>query len=294
MAAKLIGDTVPTDCIEFDRKELKTALRSLCLTWAPVGDYLVIMNGEVDANICGEPYLALQLWLNLITGNYISRLWNQTIATGKVVSVAQFLVACKAFQGKPCTGCPVDIHSVERNDHINLYTPVPRRISQRCHKFIRKSQSETCPECTILKDTLVKKEVVMNENVILERKYGREMENASVGATYIKEDLSDNVLSHDMIETEALNTISELKKPYKSKVLSKKDDQKKVHKKCKCEWCDKEFTKRGLSYYYHVRRKHFWGIFLCPKCKKESYIFNEHEWTFVAVHPRIHLCTYLS
>ena len=273
MAATVIG---PTDSIEFDRKELKTALRSLCLTWAPVGDYLVIMNGEVDSNICGEPYLAMQLWLDLKTGKYISRLWNQTIASGKVVSVAQFLATCKAFQGKPCTGCPVDFPNAERNDHIILYTPVPRRISQRCHKVLKKSQSETCPECAILENTSVKKEIEVNENCILEAKHEKDITNNSIGNTCIKEDLSENEVCYDLTETEALNAISELKEPYKSKTLSKKVGQKKAYKKCKCDWCDKEFTRRGLSYYYHVKRKHFWGAFVCPKCNKESYIFIEH------------------
>ena len=304
MAATTISETVPTVRIDFDRKELKSALRSLCLTWAPVGDYLVIMNGEIDANICGEPYLAMQLWLNLITGSYISRLWNQTIATGKVVSVAQFLLACKDFQGKPCTGCPVNLHSADKNDHVILYTPVPRRISKNCLKFLRKMEgwNETCSECSTLKDSLVKEEVV--ENSILERKPEGVLTTANIcapdskidlpdhepcrgmkeiesldkisevtfGAADIKEDLPDNELCNDMIETEALNTGSELKESYKSRTFLKKVVQTRGLKKCK--WCNKEFTKKGLNYYNHVRMSHFWGVFVCPKCNKGSYIFT--------------------
>ena len=305
MAATTISETVSTVHIDFDRKELKSALRSLCLTWAPVGDYLVIMNGEVDSNICGEPYLAMQLWLDLKTGKYISRLWNQTIATGKVVSVAQFLLVCKDFQGKPCTGCPVDFPNVNQNDHVIVYASVPRRISKKCHKFLRKidSWNETCSECATLKDFSVKEEVVENKNSILERKHEGVMTTASIcapdskidlpdhvlcrgmsetesldkisevtfGATDIKDDLSDNELCNDLIEKEALNTISELNESYESEAFLKKVVQTRVPKKCK--WCSKEFTKKGLTYYNHVRMKHFWGVFVCPKCKKGSYIF---------------------
>ena len=75
MNAHLSSDSYDSVC--FKQSELETALHSLSLTWVSVGDYLVVMSGEVDAEICSEPYLALQLWLNMKSGKFISRVWNQ-------------------------------------------------------------------------------------------------------------------------------------------------------------------------------------------------------------------------
>ena len=67
----------PRESVGLKHSEVETALGSLSLTWVSVGDYLVVMSGEVDAEICSEPYLALQLWLNMRSGKFIARVWNQ-------------------------------------------------------------------------------------------------------------------------------------------------------------------------------------------------------------------------
>ena len=52
------------DC-EFKWIEVSSVLTTLSLKWVTTGDYVVVMNGEVDATIGGEPYLSLQLRFNL-------------------------------------------------------------------------------------------------------------------------------------------------------------------------------------------------------------------------------------
>ena len=60
-------------------------LSALSLTSATVGgNYLVVMRSEFDLTISGEPYVGLVLLLNHKDGTYISRIWNQTVASGNV------------------------------------------------------------------------------------------------------------------------------------------------------------------------------------------------------------------
>ena len=62
----------PKDFV-FSHVEIVHAVKSLSLNSVAVGDYFVVMSGEADTTICGEPYLALQLWLNMSSGDYMGR-----------------------------------------------------------------------------------------------------------------------------------------------------------------------------------------------------------------------------
>ena len=87
----------------FSRKEALAILEALSLNYATLGDYLVVMNGKVDATICGEPYMALQLWFNTVSGKCISRIWSQTVGYSEVGSMTQFMEVCTShFQYRPC------------------------------------------------------------------------------------------------------------------------------------------------------------------------------------------------
>ena len=74
---------------ELKWNEVLGALTNLSLTWVTIGDYIVVMNSKIDVTIGGEPYLALQLWLNVKSGSLTRRVWDQNVASGKVVSIAQ-------------------------------------------------------------------------------------------------------------------------------------------------------------------------------------------------------------
>ena len=154
MNATSSSDTVlPKEGVDFNHSDVEAAIGSLLLTWVNVGDYLVIMNSESDVDICGEPYLAMQLWLNLKSGKFIARIWNQTTARGRAVSIAHFVEACQTlFRGRPCIGCPANIQELDMQDHFVLHTPVPRKISAACHKFLGKNEhgSQACPKCLSL------------------------------------------------------------------------------------------------------------------------------------------------
>ena len=269
-----------TEGVKFDKKDLKTALRSLSLTWAPVGDYLVIMNGESDVDICGEPYLAMQIWLNLRSGKFISRLWNQTIAIGTAVSIEHFLAACEAFRSKPCTGCPVASEEVNKDGYIILHSPMPRKVSLSCHKFLKNidnGSQQACQECSGLKGNFIKNEVTVQEIGDSEMKIEGEFTNDNV-RVIDNSSSPEQVQSPSTVKSETtcanlesgpkLQNISMKKKVTnrRPKVLNPLS-KKKPWSPRKCEWCDhdKRYTQFG-SWWVHAKRTHFWGKFHCPQC----------------------------
>ena len=69
--------------------EAMEALNMLSLASVTIGDYLVITNKKEDVTIAGEPYIALQLWLNVRSGRVISRIWGRTVTSSSITSVAQ-------------------------------------------------------------------------------------------------------------------------------------------------------------------------------------------------------------
>ena len=140
----------------WDRVKVPVALKVLSLNSFQMGDYIVIMNGEADITILGEPYLALQVWLNTKSGTFIGRVWSQTISSGKVSTLAELEETCKFhFQRRPCLGYPLV------GDQVTLYgeyvvsqSPLPRRLSKECQKVLSqdtRANVTCCTECLMLR-----------------------------------------------------------------------------------------------------------------------------------------------
>ena len=50
---------------EFNWEDALGSLPSLNLAAVTLGDYVLVMNRDVDLVMCEEPYVALQLWFNI-------------------------------------------------------------------------------------------------------------------------------------------------------------------------------------------------------------------------------------
>ena len=66
---------------EIDQIEVVNFLSAVSLVSVSIRDFLVIMRSDFDLTISGEPYTGLVLLLHMTTGKYLSRIWNQTVAT---------------------------------------------------------------------------------------------------------------------------------------------------------------------------------------------------------------------
>ena len=60
--------------------------------------------------ICGEPYVALMLWLDAETGKYVARVWNQTVSAGSATKLDQGGNSGH-FLG-PFSNCLLEFHQV--------------------------------------------------------------------------------------------------------------------------------------------------------------------------------------
>ena len=150
----LLKNSSSTSNCELKWNEVLSYLANLSLTWVTIGEYMVVMSSKIDVTIGGEPYLARQLWFNVKSGKIISRIWDQTVAVGKVISVAEFSEACRMhFRGRPCIGYPSsnDVHNGE--DFVISQTPVQRKVSRICQKVLEPDSNgsnemvQSCEEC---------------------------------------------------------------------------------------------------------------------------------------------------
>lgn len=133
--------------------EVMNLLSSVSLASVTIGDFLVVMRSDFDLTISGEPYTGLVLLLNLVTGRFMSRIWNQTVATGTLVKASDLMEACENLfgQGRPCLGCPQGGNFKHRKKEFLIsQTPIPRKIARSCLKVLGKdthASISSCSEC---------------------------------------------------------------------------------------------------------------------------------------------------
>ena len=157
--------------LEFSWDEISSATAHLSLNWVTLNHYVVVMSGRIDAVIGGEPHIALQLWLNMKSGRFMSRIWDQTVAFGTAVNVTQFIDACAThFQGRPCIGYPItaDDNLDKLQDFVISQSPVPRKISKACQRILPPDGNvivQSCPECFKLSVT-AKEEIIADSETL--------------------------------------------------------------------------------------------------------------------------------
>ena len=144
--------------------QIMSVIKEMSLSSLALGDYLVIVKADFDMVLSDEPYLALMLLLNTVTGKYITRIWNQTVSTGTISSVDQLRAACmRHFDHMPCMGLPFAENELEEADFDFMvsHAPVLCKISKSCLKVMSKhahSQVRSCSECLRFKHSSDPKE----------------------------------------------------------------------------------------------------------------------------------------
>ena len=138
----------------FDPEAVRNCLLGHSLTFNQIGSYLVVMESEIKVILSGQPYVALMFLVNMKTGEYFERIWNQTVTSGHSGSEKQLSEACSAFfsQGRLCLGCPVEDlkDSDYRDNFIISQTPITRKYSKACLKRLGReypSDVSKCSEC---------------------------------------------------------------------------------------------------------------------------------------------------
>ena len=166
---EVMPENIPT-VNQFNLEEVKDVVKALSLNSVTMGDYEVIMNSVEDITILGEPYLALQLWLNMRSGKFMGRVWSQTISNGKVETIAQFTEACiSLFESRPCLGYPLCVEQATfKGEFVISQTPLPRMMSTECLKVLDKETNAnitSCAECLKLRVEKEPKEDILIDHV---------------------------------------------------------------------------------------------------------------------------------
>lgn len=298
-----------------DFHEAMGALNMLSLASVTIGDYLVITNNREDVTIAGEPYLALQLWLNVRSGKVISRIWGQTVAASNILNVAQLMEACtNLFSGQPCLGYPFGESEQMLQEFVVSQTPVPRMISTKCKKIISKnkvSNMNSCSECLRLEhsgvqDTSLDCDWDFQEPNVMEqvgakkrkRRKKHDLEQRvdvadekmlvnikkEPAASFPGEKEQENGVSSEFtlhIKCELCEATLMIGGSYANHMRRVHGEEGKISKKC--QWCDKVMGVKHLL--DHAKRHHSWGRFFCIKCKFRGYfasslvehILDEHK-----------------
>ena len=223
--------------------QVKRIISTLSLTTVKVGYCLLIMRSEFDIALAGEPYIALMLLLDLRSGKYISRIWNQTVETGSVFGGKKLMEACKNLfcQGRPCVGYPV------------TETVFPRKHSSTCSRVIGTdvgAEVTACQECS--KESLNN---ITADGLIKEDMDGEKSDKCAL----------DDVIAEDGDQYESLTSITETINMGDFLEDGIKADQNKSE--IKCPWCEKHFDSNCRdAFLNHQKRIHFWGNFKCSEC----------------------------
>ena len=260
--------------LEFDLEEVMDILSSVSLTSVVIRDFLVVMKSDFDLTITGEPFIGLTLLLNLKTGKYLSRIWNQTVATGNIVRADQFTEVCKDHfcQGRPCLGCPVKMKDeIGEKGFLISQTPIPRKIAPTCHKLLGKEalvSVSSCSECSKL----------TGSGVAMVDEAGRQGTEATKTALNECVSTSDcdlleengNLLTKAMLlNPDDIQDSLGIERNIEDKsAKSKSKGRVKSGRNLKCPWC--EVSYKTDSIHYHKISVHFWGRFRCPECDSKA------------------------
>ena len=135
-----------------------TAIGDMGLTSVNIGDYLVILNKNIDVTVDEEPYISFTLFYHTMSGRFFMRIWNKTVATGTTSDLSTLVKVCKAYfkRGKPCLAL---IKEGSQNE-------MPQNVTSACHSFLSKNHGsvvEMCTECKKTRDTITNETMVADD-----------------------------------------------------------------------------------------------------------------------------------
>ena len=290
----------------YGQAEVESVCGRLSLSSVSLGKYLVVMRSGFDVVIAGEPYLALMLLLELDSGKFLTRIWNQTITRGCALSLEGFVEACETFfarNGKPCLGLPEDEDEQVMQDFLVSQTPVPRKVSKSCQRVVGRESGDdipSCKECFKLRDlksfapeTEFKTEVISEEEEEeeevenaqpkqskMKKKRQRPRKDVNYFAEVEKKRRKRSHVSYFDDESDReepyidVNSYLDTTKPSRkrrggNKHGGRNEAAAKVGGQAPltmCEICGIGFVHIN-SLDVHMKTEHFWGKFKCLRCE---------------------------
>ena len=245
---------------DFEADDASVMLETLSLTSFLRNDYIIVTRPDFDVTVYGEPYIALMLFYNIKSGQYLARLWNKTLESGEAMTLEHLADICERhFLQRPlCLGCPESEEDVESCAFFISQSPFPRRISRACSGFMDESctsNSTACHECAVMSSAeSIKVEEAMENDV--DETFEEE---TMPPPCWPKVEYGEEEQNH-LIPSEEGEMVGHLESWEEFEGYQEDDVML-------CNECNKVFkSKRSL--YGHMKEKHRSApeVHLCPEC----------------------------
>ena len=135
--------------IEFAQK-IKDISKNLDVTMVQIENWVILQRSKFDLTVNDEPYSALQLYINLKTRTFITRVWGKTHAKGEIKNAEEMEETCQQTFAK--LTCPGFKDGGNQENLLCVEYPFKRMVSPECdvlHKrFVGQSSvTELCSHC---------------------------------------------------------------------------------------------------------------------------------------------------
>ena len=279
--------------IVFNPVDVMTALKDLevakDLCTIRIKNWIIFVRNDFDLYINQEPQQAISLFLHLDTGQYLIRVWSQTIKVGLLRDLKGILYKLhETFHDTlPCTGFAIADENI--TDGINSHTPYLRSHSNSCQHIIKKVMRKgefvlLCEPCQVLKG--------ISETY---DDYHGDMDDVDISEEDIQEkaDVKCEVEIKEEIHSEEFSSQQKKDKNEAIAEITGKAGEKDIHEDEKnldkleshekkgsnqCTECGKFFSS-GYHLTQHQRKIHLISRYDCPSCTskyKDSEIFYRH------------------
>ena len=228
-------------------------LSRLEIVMVKIENWMILQRSVFDITIDGEPYPAIQLYFNLKTGAYLTRVWGKTHSKGDILAddVTAFEMLCIEIFGQGLACCPGQTEEDGSEEHhISVEYPFQRKVAAGCtivHISDVKASVALCVECKSNENSKIE---ITDEDIL----------------TSLSPDVKVSKLPGEQLIEDMLKKHSG-KKFKDNAYLSKHLNTHKYTKPHLCQHCDANFaTWSGMD--KHIRYKHTKEKpFKCVECE---------------------------
>lgn len=257
-------------------------------------DWFCIQRNSFDCYVNGEPHQAVVFMFSLQTGQFIVRVWSNTISTGLASNLDGIKDKIQeTFQGRvPCTGILNDAHAFTDKFLICEF-PFSRIISSKC-QFLPKQDAQDqqflCQPCLTLEeeDGPLPSQLYPQSQMEVYNDFpsGDESENNydgdvkeesfSEGSSESSGSYSSSNTDNEGIEYTDDDSDSDHSDKPARKTRAKKPPKRKVIKEAMtCPMCKEQF-KSVQACQRHKKIVHLFGVYNCELCNAEFPLAEEY------------------
>ena len=110
-------------------------LSRLEIVMVKIENWMILQRSVFDITVNGEPFPALQLYFNIKTGTYLTRVWGRTHSKGEILAndVTEFELLCNEMFAQGLACCPGQTaKDGEDEGLISVKYPFQRKVSAGC------------------------------------------------------------------------------------------------------------------------------------------------------------------